>query len=65
MLTIEDIHVRYGKNPVLQGVSASGFQPGSITGLLGPNAAGKSTLVKTIAGIQRASSGTCRITSNG
>ncbi|MGJ4051035.1 ABC transporter ATP-binding protein [Corynebacterium macclintockiae] len=64
MLTIEDIHVRYGKNPVLQGVSASGFQPGSITGLLGPNAAGKSTLVKTIAGIQRASSGTCRITNN-
>lgn len=65
MLTLEDIHVHYGKHPVLKGVSASDFEPGTITGLLGPNAAGKSTLVKTIAGIQRASSGTCRITVDG
>lgn len=65
MLALEDIHVHYGKHSVLKGVSATGFTPGSITGLLGPNAAGKSTLVKTIAGIQGASSGTCHITHNG
>ena len=65
MLALEDIHVHYGKYPVLKGVTATGFTPGSITGLLGPNAAGKSTLVKTIAGIQGASSGTCHITHNG
>ncbi|MGJ4138663.1 ABC transporter ATP-binding protein [Corynebacterium evansiae] len=65
MLALEDIHVHYGKHPVLKGVTATGFTPGSITGLLGPNAAGKSTLVKTIAGIQGASSGTCHITHNG
>ena len=65
MLTLDDIHVRYGKRPVLKGVSASGFEPGTITGLLGPNAAGKSTLVKTIAGIQKASQGTCSITVDG
>lgn len=65
MLTLDDIHVRYGKRPVLKGVSASGFEPRTITGLLGPNAAGKSTLVKTIAGIQKASQGTCSITVDG
>ena len=49
-LHISDIHVSYGKHEVLRGVNARPLQDGTVTGLLGPNAAGKSTLVKTLAG---------------
>ncbi|MDO5731307.1 ABC transporter ATP-binding protein [Corynebacterium sphenisci] len=56
-LTIEDLHFAYGSNRVLRGMSISTLRGGSVVGLLGPNAAGKSTLVKTIAGIHRADGG--------
>ena len=49
-LHISDIHVSYGKHEVLRGVTARPLEDGTVTGLLGPNAAGKSTLVKTLAG---------------
>lgn len=65
MLTLDNIHVSYGQHHVLRGVSASDFAPGSITALLGPNAAGKSTLVRSIAGLQKISQGACRVTRDG
>ncbi|MFS0466979.1 ABC transporter ATP-binding protein, partial [Corynebacterium striatum] len=49
----------FGKREVLKGVDLPEPGPGTIVGLIGPNAAGKSTLVKTIAGIQKLTSGTC------
>lgn len=63
MLVLDNVHVSYGSHHVLEGVSASDFAPGTITGLLGPNAAGKSTLVKTIAGLKKPTKGRCAIIS--
>ncbi|MCP1387434.1 ABC transporter ATP-binding protein [Corynebacterium sp. TA-R-1] len=41
------------------------LEEGKVVGLIGPNAAGKSTLVKTIAGIKKPSDGTCSIVVDG
>ncbi|WP_438802181.1 ABC transporter ATP-binding protein [Corynebacterium striatum] len=59
MLKVEQACVNFGKREVLKGVDLPEPGPGTIVGLIGPNAAGKSTLVKTIAGIQKLTSGTC------
>ncbi|WP_317055736.1 ABC transporter ATP-binding protein [Roseovarius rhodophyticola] len=45
-----NISVRYGRTPVLQDVSLS-LPIGQITGLIGPNGVGKSTLLKAMAGL--------------
>ena len=50
MLTLEDVHVYYGRACALHGVSLS-IADGSVTALLGANGAGKSTTLKTISGI--------------
>ena len=49
MLTINGITVRLGGRTILDGASAS-LPPGSRVGLIGRNGAGKSTMVKVIAG---------------
>jgi ATP-binding cassette subfamily F protein 3 len=49
MLTINGITVRLGGRAILDGASAS-LPPGSRVGLIGRNGAGKSTMVKVIAG---------------
>lgn len=64
-LSIKDLHVSYGRFEVLKGLDVKKLGPGTVTGLLGPNACGKSTLVKTIAGIKKSESGECRIISQG
>lgn len=56
-LDVRDVHAGYGKRKVLLGASISRLAPGTVTGLLGPNAAGKSTLMTTIAGIRNPSGG--------
>ncbi|QJC22408.1 ABC transporter ATP-binding protein [Arcanobacterium buesumense] len=60
-LSIDNLHVSYGSHQVLKGLIVTELERGTVTGLLGPNACGKSTLVKTIAGIKKADSGTCNI----
>jgi iron(III) transport system ATP-binding protein len=50
-LVAQDIHVRYGKNDVLKGVSAR-FGDGEIVALLGRSGSGKSTLLRAIAGLE-------------
>lgn len=50
-LTISNLSVSYGDNHVLRGLSTERLEPGSFSGLLGPNAAGKSTLFKAVAGL--------------
>jgi Cu-processing system ATP-binding protein len=47
---------RFGRTPVLQGVDAIARR-GRVTALVGPNAAGKSTLLKCILGLVRADEG--------
>ncbi|MDZ4862629.1 MAG: ABC transporter ATP-binding protein [Gemmatimonadota bacterium] len=47
---------RFGKLQVLRGIDLS-VAPGRITGLVGPNASGKSTLIKSILGLVRPDAG--------
>lgn len=56
MLKIEDIHVSYGGIQALRGVSME-VPDGAIVTLIGANGAGKSTTLRTICGLVKASSG--------
>jgi iron complex transport system ATP-binding protein len=49
-LILHDIHAGYRGKPVLSGICLSDIKPGEILALTGPNAAGKSTVLKAIAG---------------
>lgn len=56
MLVIEGIHAHFGLSHVLQGVSLS-IGKGEVVGLFGRNGVGKTTLVKTVAGWVKPTSG--------
>ncbi|GAB4058164.1 ABC transporter ATP-binding protein [Uliginosibacterium sediminicola] len=60
-LTIESLHAGYRKRPVLKDLSLAPVQPGTVVALLGANAAGKSTLLRTLAGQLRPTSGSLRL----
>ena len=51
MLEIKNASVRFGSITALEHVSLS-LSPGEVTAVLGPNAAGKSTLLRALAGLQ-------------
>jgi iron complex transport system ATP-binding protein len=59
-LHIESIGFAYRKKPVLHDISFH-VEKGAICGLLGPNASGKTTLLKCINGILKASEGGVRV----
>ncbi|MBB3609247.1 ABC transporter ATP-binding protein [Rhizobium sp. BK602] len=50
-LALDNIGASYGKAKVLSDVTMSDLASGSVTAIIGPNAAGKSTLFKRIAGL--------------
>lgn len=50
-LSIENLRAGYGKTEILKSVSIPRIESGAFVGLIGPNAAGKSTLFKTMAGL--------------
>jgi len=52
-LQLEDIGAGYGRELVVSGVSTPPFSGGEVIAVIGPNAAGKSTLFKRIAGLLR------------
>jgi len=58
MLTIEaeKITLGYGRAPVVSGLSFT-LRPGQITGLVGPNGCGKSTIIKALSRVLRPRSG--------
>ncbi|WP_205793126.1 ABC transporter ATP-binding protein [Pontivivens nitratireducens] len=59
-LIIENISAGYGRVEVLHDVTVAPIPPGQFVGLIGPNASGKSTLFKALAGVLRPSAGTIR-----
>lgn len=50
-LALQDVGARYGRATVLSDVSIDMLEAGSMTAIIGPNAAGKSTLFKRIASL--------------
>ena len=50
-LEISNLSVRYGRKEIIKSFSLGPVERGQFVALLGPNAAGKSTLLKAIAGI--------------
>ena len=59
MLELTDVHAGYGHTPVLRGVTMSA-PAGSITALLGRNGMGKTTTMRSIVGLVKATSGSIR-----
>ena len=56
MIALNGVTKRFGALEVLHDVSLA-LRPGAVTALVGPNASGKSTLIKIILGLARADSG--------
>jgi len=56
ILETVDVSVRFGGVRALLDVS-TGFEAGSVTGLMGPNGAGKTTLFDVLSGLRRPTSG--------
>ncbi|MBR6975291.1 MAG: ABC transporter ATP-binding protein, partial [Ottowia sp.] len=59
-IALDALCLRFGQTEALKDVSAS-IPQGEITGLVGPDAAGKTTLMRVMAGLLRPDSGTARI----
>jgi Cu-processing system ATP-binding protein len=60
VIAIQGLRKRFGDNQVLDGVDLQ-LAPKRITAIVGPNAAGKSTLIKCILGLTRADAGSIAV----
>ena len=60
MIEVKDLTVGYGKKEILHGISAA-FPDGKLSVILGPNGCGKTTLLKTAAGLIVPTEGTVRL----
>ncbi|MBR1125139.1 ABC transporter ATP-binding protein [Bradyrhizobium lablabi] len=60
MLELSAISAHYGKNQVLRSIDLK-VEAGEVVALIGANAAGKSTTMRLIAGLKRATSGSIKL----
>jgi branched-chain amino acid transport system ATP-binding protein len=60
MLELSALSAHYGKNHVVRAIDLK-VAAGEVVALIGPNAAGKSTTMRLIAGLKRATSGSIRL----
>ncbi|MGL4944119.1 MAG: ATP-binding cassette domain-containing protein [Thermoguttaceae bacterium] len=60
MITIENLVKKFGNDSAIDGISAK-LLPGRITGIVGPDGAGKTTLVRLIAGLLKPSAGSITV----
>jgi Cu-processing system ATP-binding protein len=60
MIRVSGLRKRYGAHEALRGVSLE-LRPGAVTALVGPNASGKSTLIKAMLGLVRPDAGVVTI----
>jgi Cu-processing system ATP-binding protein len=60
MLAVRNLKKKFGSLVVLQGIDVT-IPTGRITGIVGPNAAGKTTLIKSVLGLTRADSGSIEV----
>ena len=59
-IAAQGLHVSYGERKVLSGVDVA-VPSGELTVIIGPNACGKSTLLKTLARVHQPSSGSIEL----
>lgn len=59
-IKVTDLHVQKSKTLILKGVSFE-IQSGKIVGLLGPSGAGKTTLIRSIVGLQKITDGSAEV----
>ncbi|MEE9269397.1 MAG: ATP-binding cassette domain-containing protein, partial [Candidatus Krumholzibacteria bacterium] len=59
LLSVDDIHTYYGDSYVLQGVSLD-VPEGQIVAILGRNGMGKTTLIRSVAGLTPPRAGTIK-----
>src|SRR3954471_12985500 len=59
-IEVQNLHVGYGATPVLHGIDLA-VAPGAFVAILGSSGCGKTTLLRTIAGFQKASAGAIRL----
>ena len=64
-VSAQKLSVSYGRSTIVHSLSFGPLEGGTVVGLIGPNAAGKSTLVKAIAGIKKPTAGSVTISKGG
>lgn len=60
-LVVRGLRVAYGRRAVVEDLDLAPLMPGTLTALVGPNAAGKSTLLRGIAGLVPGTRGSVRL----
>lgn len=58
-LSVHSVSTAYGRRRVLEDIEVSGLARGTVTSVIGPNAAGKSTMLRVLAGLRTYTGSVC------